>query len=534
MWFGTQQHHNQWFAGLFGDICQCFKQRVLTAEQFQRGGGTGLADQLHHIADDGDDEIGLPCIRHCLIQQTLVESGGDADLGTGLAVRIALTLRIVHQVDDVRAARIYNLASLGHKLPETVKHGGDHVSRLAVRHPIHLAGIAGPIAQLILGVIGERADDGDALVRRGRERQCAIVLEQRHGFTGDLQVEILMVFGSDDRLDALLVRQTRILEQAQAEFEREDAGHGLIDQRFVQQSVPYGLDGAIEKLRCGHDQVVARLDRIRGGMHIVGLDFLFPHGTAHVVPIGDQRALIVPIAAQLVGQQPLVEGDRCPIDGFVAEHERAAAFLGHPFEWGEKPGFQLAVAQIGLRGVASALGLGVAREMLGAGQNRILRKPFAGFGAALVSLDDGGGHFADQVRILAEGLVHAAPTGVAGDAQHGGERPMDAGGGDLFGGGASRGLYLGGVPARGHAELGGKYGGTGPEGISVNAIVADDQRDAETGLRIDGFNGAGKVRRAGMQNRADVFVDDEFVQISAACVELHHLADLLFEGHAAQ
>ena len=42
-----------------------------------------------------------------------------------------------------------------------------------------------------------------------------------------------MGLGADNRFDALLVRQTRILEQTQAELQRENARHGLIDQRFI-------------------------------------------------------------------------------------------------------------------------------------------------------------------------------------------------------------------------------------------------------------------------------------------------------------
>ena len=283
-----------------------------------------------------------------------------------------------------------------------------------------------------------------------------------------------MGFGTDNRLDALLVRQTRIFEQAQAELECEDAGHGFVDQRFVKQSGAYRFDRTFVELRRGHDQVVAGLDRVRGGVHVIGLDLLLPHGTADVVPVGDQRALVVPVAAQLVGQQPLVEGDRHAVDGFVAEHERAATLLRHAFERRQEPRFQLAVGQVRFGSVAAALRFGIAGEMLGAGQNRILGERLASFGAALIALDDGGGHLADKIRILAERLVHTAPTGVAGDAQHGGERPMHAGGGDLFGGGTARGLNLGRVEACCHAELGWEDGGAWPEGIAVDAVVADD------------------------------------------------------------
>ena len=269
-------------------------------------------------------------------------------------------------------------------------------------------------------------------------------------------------------------------------------------------------------------------------MHVIGLDLLLPHGTADVVPVGDQRALVVPVAAQLVGQQPLVEGDRHAVDGFVAEHERAATLLRHAFERRQEPRFQLAVGQVRFGSVAAALRFGIAGEMLGAGQNRILGERLASFGAALIALDDGGGHLADKIRILAERLVHTAPTGVAGDAQHGGERPMHAGGGDLFGGGTARGLNLGRVEACCHAELGWEDGGAWPEGIAVDAVVADDQRNAEAGLRVHGLDRAGQVRGGGVQNRADVLVDDQVIQIAAASIKLHHLADLLFEGHASE
>ena len=111
---------------------------------------------------------------------------------------------------------------------------------------------------------------------------------------------------------------------------------------------------------------------------------------------------------------------------------------------------------------------------------------------------------------------------------------MHAGGGDLFGGGTARGLNLGRVEACCHAELGWEDGGAWPEGIAVDAVVADDQRNAEAGLRVHGLDRAGQVRGGGVQNRADVLVDDQVIQIAAASIKLHHLADLLFEGHASE
>ena len=111
---------------------------------------------------------------------------------------------------------------------------------------------------------------------------------------------------------------------------------------------------------------------------------------------------------------------------------------------------------------------------------------------------------------------------------------MHTGGGYLLGGGTACGLHLGRVEACGHAQLGGEDGGAGPEGIAVDAIVADDQWDAEACLGIHGFDRAGQIGRAGMQDGADMLADDEVIQIAVSSVELHHLADLLFEGHTAE
>ncbi len=72
---GAHQHHDQRLAGLAGHVGKRFEHGVLPAEQFQCGGGAGLADQLHHIAHNGDDKVGTACVLHRLIQQLLVEFG---------------------------------------------------------------------------------------------------------------------------------------------------------------------------------------------------------------------------------------------------------------------------------------------------------------------------------------------------------------------------------------------------------------------------------------------------------------------------
>ena len=111
---------------------------------------------------------------------------------------------------------------------------------------------------------------------------------------------------------------------------------------------------------------------------------------------------------------------------------------------------------------------------------------------------------------------------------------MHAGGGDLLGGGAAGGLNLLGIPADRHAELLGEDGGARPERVAVDAVVANQHGDVQTGFGIHGLHHTGQVLGAGMQDRADMLVHDEVVEVGAAGVELHHLADLLLQGHAAE
>ena len=224
-------------------------------------------------------------------------------------------------------------------------------------------------------------------------------------------------------------------------------------------------------------------------MHVIGFDVLLPYGAADVVPIGDQRAVVLPCAAQLVGQQPFVECDRHAFNGLVTQHERTATFFGHALERRQEPGFELAVGEVRFGGVAAALGLGVTGEMFGAGQNRALRQFFTGLGTTLIALNHGGGKFSNQHRIFAESLIHTPPTGISGDAQHRGKRPMYTGTRDLLGGSTAGGLDLVRIPADSHAELGRENSGARPEGVSMDAVISDNQRDAQTRLLIDGLGG---------------------------------------------
>ena len=229
MRFGAHQHDDQRFAGLACHIAERFEHGVLTAEQFQGCSGAGLSDQLHDIADDGDDEVALAGVIHGFVEQPLVDGGADGDFRARLAVWEVCAFRVIDQVDDVCAAGIGDVAALRGELFESVEDCGDHAARLAVGHPGDLAGVARPVAQLVLGVVGKRTDDGDAFAGGG-ERQRPVVVQQDCGFTGDAQIEMLMGVAADDFFDAPLIGQSWIFEQPETELKCEDAAHCGVDQ----------------------------------------------------------------------------------------------------------------------------------------------------------------------------------------------------------------------------------------------------------------------------------------------------------------
>ena len=272
-----------------------------------------------------------------------------------------------------------------------------------------------------------------------------------------------MRVGADGGRDALAVRQARVLEQPELELECKQACDGVINQRLVKHAVVHGVDRTFVESGRRHDQVVACLDGIGGSGLIIGLDVLFPHGAPDVVPVGHQRAAVVPFAAQLVAEQPLVESDGRAVDRLVPEHERGAPLFRHALEGRQEPAFQRALRQVGLGGVAPALRIRITGEVLRACEDGVFVESVSRLRVLLVSLHHRGRELADEHRVLAEGLVDATPARVTPDAQHRREGPMHPGARDFLGRDARGFLHFPRVPAARHAELRGEDRRAWPE-----------------------------------------------------------------------
>ena len=335
---------------------------------------------------------------------------------------------------------------------------------------------------------------------------------------------------ADHRRLPVHVGQSRVLEEAQCELQPQDAPHRGVDIGLVKAALRDGVEGTLPEARRRHDQVVTGLHRDSRRLGDVGAHPLLPHHPTDVVPVRDERPAVAPLAAQHLCQQPGVGGDGHAVHRLIAEHEARRTRPRHSLERRQEPRSQLATREVGFAGIAPTLGLRVARKVLGAGQNGGgIRQA-----VALVAAHHGHPELTDQHRILAERLVDPAPAQIAGDAQHRGERPMNPGRRHLHGGDPGRPLDQIGIPRARHRQLGREDRGPRPEGISVDAVVPDQQGYAEAGgggIR----HRARDVRRGGMQDRADHLLGHQRLDLAAvARIQLQHLADLLRQRHSGE
>ena len=320
----------------------------------------------------------------------------------------------------------------------------------------------------------------------------------------------------------------RILEQPEVEFEGQYPRHCLVDGADVDAAGLYSSLSGLEELGSVHDEVVTGVYGDRGGRLVVLDDVLLPDHPAHVVPIGDERALEAPLALEHVVEQPTVGGHGYAVDGLVAEHEGAASGLRRLLERRQEPGAQLARAQVGLAGIAATLGLRVAREVLGSGEHR----GTVAEAVALISADHRDAELADQVRVFTEGLVDATPARIPGDTQHRRECPVQSGGCDFASGGAGGALNQLGIPGACHPKLRRKDGGTRPEGVAVNRVIRHEQRDLQASALHELARLENPLRR-GMQQRAAELGQDQVFEVPAR-VELEHLPHLLGQSHPGE
>src|SRR5690606_39193610 len=185
------------------------------------------------------------------------------------------------------------------------------------------------------------------------------------------------------------------------------AGLDRFDEGFGE-----GVDGGEFDVDAGAEGEAGRLGAVRGDA-VQGLQ------EADGEVVGDDRAGEAPFVAQQPGEQVLVGGHRDAVDLRVrVHHGPGAAEAERHLEGRQDDVGQFAGAHVGGGEVAAAAGGGVSGEVLEGGDDA----------GVLQASHVRGGDGADQVRVLADGLLGAAPAVVAGHVEYGREALVDASG----------------------------------------------------------------------------------------------------------
>ncbi len=129
-------------------------------------------------------------------------------------------------------------------------------------------------------------------------------------------------------------------------------------------------------------------------------------------------------------------------------------------------------------GAGAVGGQAVAGEVLGGGHHAVGIGEMAG--RALEAVDRGL-HLAHELRVLAEGLVRAAPAVVARDADAGGERPLGSGRPGLLGGDVRHIAHELRVAGGAEPDVVREDGGAVHVAVAVHGVDAVEEGDAQPG-----------------------------------------------------
>jgi len=194
-------------------------------------------------------------------------------------------------------------------------------------------------------------------------------------------------------------------------------------------------------------------------------------------------------------------------------------------------------------GPGAVRGEAVAREVLGRGEDAVgvLEVPRAALEAV-----DGRLHLRDEARILAEGLVRAAPAVVARHADARREGPLRPGGPRLLGGDMLDVAHEVRVARGAEADVVREDRRAVHVAVAVHGVDAVEDRDVQAGgergalvavdhVRPRGRGVRGRHRPAAGQDAAQVVVGDlRRVGVDVRPLGLRHLADLLGQRHLGE
>ena len=316
--------------------------------------------------------------------------------------------------------------------------------------------------------IGQGTGDQDA--GAGLERKDAVVLEQDDGFLNGLLGRCQMLGSILHRLGGFHVH-IGVLEQTQQHFHAQDVAHGVVNGLHAHGSAPDQFFQVREEAEGHHIHIHAGVHGLFGHVLAVHAKSMIDH-LSHGVPVGDYQAVEAPFAAEDVLHHEGIARGRHAVVVVEGSHQCHGARLDGSLERRQIHIAQLALGEVGAVVVTAAFGSSIAHEMLDTGGHR-----GAVQAGTLVTAHHGFTHPGVQVSVLTAALGNAAPTGIAGNVQHGRERPADTLGGGLDGCHTGSLFHQGGVKGGRQAQ---RNGINGVE--TVNDVAAHQQRNVQAGF----------------------------------------------------
>ena len=217
--------------------------------------------------------------------------------------------------------------------------------------------------------------------------------------------------GGSERLDIAV----RVLEEPEPELRVEHAADALLNHGFVEQTVAdrrRETGRVTERARELH--IEPGLERLHRGIGRAGRGALPGGQRIHRAVVGDGQTVEAESAPEHVGEKATRRGRRLAVQiGVCAHHRLEIGFGDRRTERSRVHLEQFAFAQLHRADVAAPVGHGVAEEVLRGCEDSF---------TTVVTLEAADERDADrgaEVRILAVGLLHAAPPRVTREVEVG-------------------------------------------------------------------------------------------------------------------
>ena len=399
------------------------------------------------------------------------------------------------------------------------------LQRLERRHRMGLLAIKTPGTQLVMRSIGHRAGNQNGADLSGLERKDPVVFQQDRRFFGRTACRIQMAFRILHSLSGIHIH-IRMLKQAQQQFDAEDAADCLVDGRFLHLAAGHQFFQMGDETEGHHIHVDTGIHGLAGHVLAVGTEAVGNH-LAHRVPVGYHQPVETPFVPEHILQDKSIACGRHAVVVVERSHQCQGAGLDGRFKRRQVDVAQLALRQEGAVVVTATLRRTIAHKMLDAGCQRICIQ-----GLSLIAAYHGLRHAGIQIDILPATLCHAAPTRVAGNVEHGRERPADALPGSLHRGDTGALLHQSRIERRRQAQRNRE-----DRMETVDHVATNQQRNAEAGFfHADALKFIDFDRIHFVQDGTDLTVAQRFGIVGhfAAGRHLVHLSDLLGQGHPRQ